>query len=161
MQDRFEELQKVSRGREEEQKAKYKHQFDLKARTRSFQPGDLVLLRTPPKGQSLHAEWDGPYSVMRRCDATTYELHMPDHPRRKVKRHINLLRPFNSPALGCLNATEILEREMPDCFEEKEGETLPDTEAANLEQGERVKLQQLMKNYRARFKNKPGCAVGQ
>ena len=49
---------------------------------------------------------------------------------------------------------------MPDCFEEKEGETLPDTEAANLEQGERVKLQQLMKNYRAHFKNKPGCAVG-
>ena len=113
VQDRFEELQKVSRDREEEQKAKYKHQFDRKARTRSFQPGDLVLLRTPPKGQSLHAELDGPYSVMRRCDETTYELHMPDHPRRKVKRHINLLRPFNSPALGCLNATEILEREMP------------------------------------------------
>ena len=86
---------------------------------------------------------------------------MPDHPRRKVKRYINLLRPFNSPTLGCLNATEILEREMPDCFEEKEGKTLPNTEAANLEQGERVKLQQLMKNHRARFKNKPGCAVGQ
>ena len=65
VQDRFEELQKVSRDREEEQKAKYKHQFERKARTRSIQPGDLVLLRTPPKGQSLHAEWDGPYSVMR------------------------------------------------------------------------------------------------
>ena len=52
-----------------------------------------MLLRTPsftrPK---LLAEWDGQYAVIDRVDETTYEPSMPDHPRRRVKRHINLLK---------------------------------------------------------------------
>ena len=49
-------------------KIKYKQQHDLKAKEWSFQPGDLVLLRTPTKGPSIEAEWDGPYSVAKKVD---------------------------------------------------------------------------------------------
>ena len=33
---------------------------------------------------------------------------MPDHPRRKVRRHINLLKEFNSPVAACLTSAELM-----------------------------------------------------
>ena len=44
----------------------------------------------------MENEWQGPYSVLEKCNVTTYKLNMPDHPRRRVKIHINLLREFVS-----------------------------------------------------------------
>ena len=67
-----------------------------------------MLLRTPIKGPSIEAEWDGPYSVAKKVDKTTYELYMPEHPRRRVKRHINFLKEYHSPAMGFLSVTEEL-----------------------------------------------------
>ena len=58
--DRFKLLKELSRDKEEEKKASHKLWHDKKARHTSFQPGDLVLLRTPSLGPKLLAEWDGP-----------------------------------------------------------------------------------------------------
>ena len=77
IQDRFELLKEQSRDKEEEKKASDKLWHDKKARHRLFQSGDLVVLRTPPLGPKLLAEWDGPYAVIDRVDETTFELDMP------------------------------------------------------------------------------------
>ena len=50
----------------------------------------------------MENEWEGPYSVIEKCDETTYKLNMPDHPRRQVKRHVNLLREFVSLTARCM-----------------------------------------------------------
>ena len=102
------ELRKeLTREQEEEKKASQKKRYDKKARQRSFQPGDLVLLRTPVLGPKLLEQWDGPYSVITKIDELMYELSMPDHPRRRIKRHINLLKEFNSPTAACLALSEL------------------------------------------------------
>ena len=88
IQDRFELLKELFR--EKEKKASHKLWHDKKPRHRSFQPGDLVFLRTTSLGPKLLAEWDGLYAVIDRVDETTYELSMPDLPRRRVKHHTNL-----------------------------------------------------------------------
>ena len=42
------------------------------------------------------------HSRSEKCDETTYMLNMLDHPRRRVKRHVNLLREFVSPTTECM-----------------------------------------------------------
>ena len=58
IQDQFELLKELSRDKEEEKKSSHKLLHDKKVRHRSFQPGDLVLLRTPSLGPKLLAKWD-------------------------------------------------------------------------------------------------------
>ena len=43
-----------------------------------------------------------PYLVEKRLDETTYQLALPEQPRKRLKRHVNLLREFISPTAGCL-----------------------------------------------------------
>ena len=86
----------------QESKVKYKSCYDRKAKERTFRAGELVLVRTPSLISKMENEWEGPYSVIEKCDETTYELNMPDHPRHRVKRHMNLLREFVSPTAGCM-----------------------------------------------------------
>ena len=58
---------------------------------------------------------------------------MPDHPRRRAKRHINLLKEFQLPVLGCLAVDEILGDDLPDCFPEEEGGgELPDLRTTSV-----------------------------
>ncbi len=65
---------------------------------REFNAGQLVLVRTPRLGPKLESEWDGPYLV--ELDETTYQLALPEQPRKKLKRHVNLLKEFISPTAG-------------------------------------------------------------
>ena len=67
-----------------------------------------MLLGTPPIGCKLWNELEGPCYITEVISDTTYELAMPDHPRRKVRRHINLLKEFNSPVAACLTSTELM-----------------------------------------------------
>ena len=43
-----------------------------------------------------------PYLVEKRLDETTYQLALPEQPRKRLKRHVYLLREFISPTAGCL-----------------------------------------------------------
>ena len=74
--------------------------------TRKRRRGNLVL-RMPPIGPKLWNEWEGPYYITKVINDTTYDLAMPDHPRKKVRQHINLLKEFNSP-VACLTSSELM-----------------------------------------------------
>ena len=68
--------------------------YDKKARTRSFAPGDQVLVFLPIPGQPLCAKFVGPYKVESKLGDLNYLISTPD--RRKGKRvcHINMLKPY-------------------------------------------------------------------
>jgi len=75
---------------------KMKLWYDQKARTRSFQPGDQVLVLLPLHGQPLQARYCGPYTVEQKVSEVDYVIKTPD--RRKEKRlcHVNMLKPYHS-----------------------------------------------------------------
>lgn len=54
--------------------AQQKEWYDKAARTRSFQPGDKVLLLLPTSENKLVAKWQGPYEVKWKVGPVTYEI---------------------------------------------------------------------------------------
>ena len=83
--------------------------FDRKARTRTFRPGDQVLVLFPIHGSPLQAWYCGPYTVEKRTSEVDYVISTPD--RRKLKRlcHINMLKPYHGKdgPTSCRTVTNI------------------------------------------------------
>ena len=67
---------------------KQKEYYDQKARELNLQAGDKVLLLLPSSTKTFVAQWQGPYTVIRRVN---YEIEMPDRGGRKQIFHINYL----------------------------------------------------------------------
>lgn len=73
-----------------------KKQYDRKAVSRHFTPGDQVMVLLPVPGSTLQAHYAGPYRVERRVDDLNYAIATPD--RRKNSRlcHINMLKLYHA-----------------------------------------------------------------
>ncbi|KAI2646544.1 Transposon Tf2-8 polyprotein [Labeo rohita] len=69
-----------------------KQWYDQQARLRQFQPGQKVLLLLPTSSNKLLANWQGPYTVVRKMGTVTYEIHHPDKGKSKQTYHVNLLK---------------------------------------------------------------------
>ena len=67
--------------------------FDWTARSRTFNPGQKVLLLLPPSDSSLLARWQGPFEVLRKMGLVTYEVTMPDRHRTKHVFHFEAGEP--------------------------------------------------------------------
>jgi len=76
-----------------QERSKAKVWYDSRARLRTFQPGDKVLVLMPMPGKPLHAKYHVPYAVEQQLGPVDYVITIPD--RRKTKRvcHANLLKP--------------------------------------------------------------------
>ena len=68
-----------------------KQWYDRNTQSRSFQPGDQVLVLLPTLTSKLLAQWQGPYPVLRRVGRVNYEVDMADHRKRKRIFHVNVL----------------------------------------------------------------------
>ncbi|XP_056441423.1 uncharacterized protein LOC130378840 [Gadus chalcogrammus] len=73
---------------------KMKRWFDKGARSRSFRPGDKVLVLLPVPGSSLQARYSGPYLVKRKVGDRDYIIDTPERRRRSRLCHINMLKPY-------------------------------------------------------------------
>ena len=62
---------------------KMKVHYDKDARTRSFQPGDKVLMLTPLSGQPISAKFTGPYEVLLKLSDVNYLVKTPDRRNNK------------------------------------------------------------------------------
>ena len=63
--------------------------YDRKAKARSYQPGDWVLLLLPTQHNKLQLEWQGPFKVLGGIGAHTYKVLV----KAKTKIfHANLLK---------------------------------------------------------------------
>lgn len=62
--------------------SKMKSWFDRRAKSRSFNPGDQVLLLLPVPGSALEACYRGPYTVKEKVNERNYVVATPDRKRR-------------------------------------------------------------------------------
>ena len=67
---------------------------------------------------------------------------MPDHPRRRIKRHINLLKEFNSPTAACLAISELTGDDLTEKPEDRGEGRL--TISRNVSAEEREQLEELL-----------------
>ena len=70
--------------------------YDRTARSRTFNPGQKVLLLLPSSESSLLAKCQGPFEVLRKMGPVTYEVTMPDRRKPKQVFHVNLLKEWIS-----------------------------------------------------------------
>ncbi|KAG1955346.1 gag-pol fusion protein [Pimephales promelas] len=81
----------------QESQVKQKIWYDQKARSRTFQAGEQVLLLLPTSENRLLAKWQGPYQVRKKVGPVTYEIEMPSRNKPLQTFHINMLKKWHSP----------------------------------------------------------------
>ncbi|XP_069370624.1 uncharacterized protein [Paralichthys olivaceus] len=92
MREKLEQLSSMAHDHLAKAQTRQKTWYDQTARSRSFNPGEKVLLLLPSSESSLLAKWQGPYEVLRKASEVTYEIAMPDRRRSKHLYHVNLLK---------------------------------------------------------------------
>ena len=92
--EKLKACQELAETQANQARVKSKLWYDRKARERSFEPDQLVLVLLPVKGKPLEAKYCGPYRILRQIGQVDYLIATPD--RRKIQRvcHINMLKPY-------------------------------------------------------------------
>lgn len=76
---------------------KMKVWYDRKARARSFDVGDQVLILLPVIGSPLEARFSGPYTVEEKVGHLDYIISTPERRKKKRLCHINMMKPYYAP----------------------------------------------------------------
>ena len=92
MREKMEEMTEFVRSNLEQVQHRQKVWYDKKARQRSLQTGQKVLLLLPTSENKLLAQWQGRFAVTRKMGPATYEIDMPDRKKKQQVFHINLLK---------------------------------------------------------------------
>ena len=95
MREKLENMTKLAHENMEEAQRRQKTWYDHKARARSFNPGDKVLVMLPSEASKLLAKWQGPFEVVQKLGPTTYEVASPGERRSRRVLHINLLKEWH------------------------------------------------------------------
>ena len=78
-------------------KRKSKGYFDRKAKARTFQMGDQVLVLSPSETDKFHAQWSGPYTVEEVVSDVTYRVSTPDRRKKSRLYHVNSPKLWTTP----------------------------------------------------------------
>ena len=151
----MEEMRQLAKENQEEYEQNYKKNYDKKAKPRSFEVGDLVLLGDHNKLRGLKKEMCGPYPVMEVLAGNNYKLHMPDNPRRHSRLHINMQETYVTLIAQCLRTDD----DFRDLGPEMLGSAIGDVSEPEiyLEKEHRRKLRKLLVEYKEDiFQSKPG-----
>ena len=131
--------------------------YDRTARVREFGVGDRVVVLLPTSTHKLRAQWQGPYTIVRKFGEANYVVDMKDKGKRYRTFHVNMLKRWHEPTD---QQDHVLYTSAPDT----DGE-LPlwdDTGAADPVIGEQLSreqkqsLKQLTGEFRDVFNNAPG-----
>ena len=68
--------------------------YDRKARSRTFTPGDQVLVLLPLSGQPLQARFSGPYVIESKVGDLDYVVKTPDRRKKRQLCHVNMLKRY-------------------------------------------------------------------
>ncbi|XP_068213909.1 uncharacterized protein [Palaemon carinicauda] len=71
-----------------------KLKYDVKTRDRLFNVGDKVLVLLPMSGNSLKAEFVGPWKVLKKINNVNYLIETPDRRRKTHICHVNTIKTF-------------------------------------------------------------------
>ena len=76
---------------------KMKVWYDRRAKQRSFEPNEKVLILFPVVGSPLQARYHGPYVVERKLNEVNYIIATPDRRKKRQLSHINMLKKYVEP----------------------------------------------------------------
>lgn len=82
--------------------------YDGKAKVRSFEVGDLVLVFLPIHRNPLTSKFFGPYAIKEKKSDTNYIIETPDRKKSQKLVHINNLKRYY--ARGTVTAAEVVEK---------------------------------------------------
>ncbi|XP_052406338.1 uncharacterized protein LOC127952096 [Carassius gibelio] len=135
---------------------KQKTWYDRKTKSRSFEPGQKVLVMLPTSENKLLGKWQGPFEVTKKMGTTTYEIATPGQARAHRVLHINLLKEWYPQSESTVvNLVRLIEDE-----EEAEEQYLPGSQPSppvdlnHLSVEQRAQIQQLCDP--ELFKSQPG-----
>ena len=97
LKEQMAEMTNVVSKREKLAKAKMKQVFDRSAKEKSFDPGDLVLIRKPGLKGKFGDSWDGPYEVVEKTSPLNYKVKTSGGANRCKVLHVNLLKKWSTP----------------------------------------------------------------
>ena len=70
--------------REAKAKAQMKTVYDRKAKEKTFEPGELVLVKKPSLTGKMLSKWEGPYQIMKKMSSLTYAVGIPGRKKHAV-----------------------------------------------------------------------------
>ena len=76
---------------------KMKVWYNRRAKQRSFEPNEKVLILFPVVGSPLQARYHGPYVVERKLNEVNYIIATPDRRKKRQLCHINMLKKYVEP----------------------------------------------------------------
>jgi len=162
LQDRLRNILQIAQTSAEEQQLIQKRYFDRKAKLRSFEPGQQVLLLLPTKDR-LQCAWKGPFTVLKRTNAVDYIVDRTTRSCDHRTYHINMMKAYVSRAahLVCYlnvppeDASEILE--LPErSVSEDQAILLQKIQDSHLSTQQQATLKSLLDLYSATFSSLPG-----
>ena len=146
-------------------RVKSKCWFNKKAVTRSFQPGDKVLVLLPAPGYPLQAKYQGPYKVISRVGEVDYWVEMPDKRKSSRLLHVNLLKRYierDAKFTQCVTCdtfvslpVEITD-EVPVYIGQQGTSIADDFQLDHLTEQQRNELSELLSEFGVLFNDRPG-----
>ncbi len=98
MRERLQRVTTMAQENLQQSQLKQKAWYDKKARARTFQPGEQVLLLLPSSYNKLLAKWQGPFQVKRKVGSVTYEIEIPSRQQPLQIFHVNMLKKWHERA---------------------------------------------------------------
>ena len=108
------EMSKVVSEWEKLAKCKMKQVFDRTAKSKSFEVGDLVLVRKPGLKKKLGDSWDGPYEILEKISPLNYKIKPPGGSRRSKVLHVNMLKKWSTPVTR-IHGVAVVHEEEGEC----------------------------------------------
>ena len=89
LRERLDEIMKLAQAELEKNQGRNKNLYNRKAKKRSFQVGDKVLVLLPTDQNKFHMQWKGPFEIKGTKWVNNYQVEI----NKKVKTyHINMLK---------------------------------------------------------------------
>ena len=95
---RMVEMAVVVSDREKKAKETMKRFYDRSAKVKTFEAGDMVLVRKPGIQCKMGDSWEGPYQIEKQVSPVTYKIQLPGRPQKSKVLHCNMLRKWSTPA---------------------------------------------------------------
>ena len=174
MRERLEKMAELVKENARKAPLRQKWTYDRKAKPRSLNIGDQVLVLLPKPQNRLKLEWVGPYTVTRKLTSVDYEDETPGRQSEKKIYHVNLLKKWypaqadvSTACLAILSTDSETEGEekIPvtgvqredDLYSTGEGSVVKlEDVVSNLKVQQQQQLQELMDKFPALFRETPG-----
>ena len=129
-------------------KCKMKVLYDKSSKPNtSFSPGSMVLVRTPGFSAKFSDSWEGPFEVLRQVTPVTWEISIPNSPRKKRIVHVNMLNEWHTAKVLVCRVV-VLEEETPNIYS--------NSLAKNLTKEQFTQLHEVQKSFGSLLTDTPG-----